>query len=388
MRILALATDAYGGYGGIARYNRDLAEALAARHDVGRVEILPRLAPRREPLPARVRQAAPRHGRARYALAAAAAVARLRPSVILNAHLYHAPLAARLAHASGAALVSVLHGSEIWSGVPPRLLAPLARSARVLCASRDTEARILALCPALEGRTAVTFNTVGDSFRPGDRAAARRRYGVEDTFTVLTVARLDPRPGPDGPGYKGHERIVRHLATLPVGRPVTYLVAGDGGDRARIERVAREAGVAARVRFLGKVPDAELPALYRAADLFALPSTGEGFGIVYLEAMASGVPAIGLAVGGAAEALGVHPHGIAAAPADFPAAFARAAASATTLDDNARARLAAAVRARYGPAAFRRRVDAALEGLPHTAPGRRSASAAQAYSGAPATVRP
>lgn len=366
MQIMALASDAFGGYGGVARYNRNLALCLTARDDVREFAILPRLAPEVEPLPPKVRQAPPCRARLRYALAAAAGVARRRPAILISANIYHTPLTRVLARPSGARMISVLHGIEVWKPLSGALLKALEASDTVFCASRDTEARILAQCPALEGRTSVTFNTVGGAFHPGDRAAARRRFGVEDAFVVLTVARLDTRKGADGRFYKGHDRVIPLLKDLPVGRPVVYLVAGIGGDRTRLEMVAREAGVADRVRFLGKVSDADLPALYRAADLFALPSTGEGFGIVFLEAMASGVPAIGLDVGGASDALSAHPLGMAVSAGDFAAGFRHAASAALRLGDEARTALGKAVHTRFGIPAFRARIDAAIEAL---APG-------------------
>jgi phosphatidyl-myo-inositol dimannoside synthase len=69
---------------------------------------------------------------------------------------------------------------------------------------------------------------------------------------------------------------------------------GEGDDRERFEKIAREIGVAERVRFLGAVDQQRLVAAYRMADLFVMPSTGEGFGIAFLQAMASGTPALGL----------------------------------------------------------------------------------------------
>lgn len=364
MKVFALATDAFGGYGGIARYNRDLVAALAARDDA--VTVLPRLAPEPEPTPSGVRQLAPRHGKVRYAATAAALVLRQRPDAIINAHIYHSPLSAALKRVSGAKMISVLHGTEIWTELPERLLKPLAASDVVLCVSHDTEARILAQCPQLQGRTAVTFNTVGDAFTPGGpeaRAAAREKFDLGEAFVVLTVARLDTRKGADGRFYKGHDRIIPLLADPPVDGPVLYLVAGIGDDRARLERVAQDAGVADRVRFLGKVADGDLPDLYRAADLFALPSTGEGFGIVYLEAMASGVPAIGLSIGGVPDALSVHPLGTAVAADAFAVAFKDAARAAMGLAAATRGALSAAVHNTFGQAAFRARVDQAIKRL-------------------------
>jgi phosphatidylinositol alpha-1,6-mannosyltransferase len=71
------------------------------------------------------------------------------------------------------------------------------------------------------------------------------------------------------------------------------VIAGDGDDRPRLMALARHVGAASHITFTGFVSDALLSAWYRRASLFAMPSRGEGFGLVYVEAMAHGVPCIG-----------------------------------------------------------------------------------------------
>ena len=93
--------------------------------------------------------------------------------------------------------------------------------------------------------------------------------------------------------YKGHDRVITALPSLVAERPnITYLIVGEGDDRTRLERLATQVGVSENVCFVGPVLHSELPDYYRLADVFVMPSTGEGFGIVFLEAMASGVPVI------------------------------------------------------------------------------------------------
>ena len=127
-----------------------------------------------------------------------------------------------------------------------------------------------------------------------------------------------------------------------------YVVIGEGDDRARLEMLAREAGVGERVRFLGAVGRQTLVEAYRMADLFVMPSTGEGFGIAFLEAMASGTPALGLAVAGARDALADGELGMAVTESELLSALARALERPKP---NGHA-LAAAVRARFGRERF------------------------------------
>ena len=303
MSMLALVTQAYGGRGGIAQYNRDLVEALGGQPSpVTSIEILPRLGNRDTASPsASVRQLPATRGRAAYAARAFYRALRQRPSVVFCGHLYMAPLAVSVARTVGARLVIQLHGVEIWDRPSAAQRRALEAAALVICVSRDTRARALAWAPIPPERAVVVSNTVSENFTPGDRAAARARFDVQDDeFVILSVGRLDIRER-----YKGQDRVINQLAQLsaPPGRRLCYLVAGDGNDRRRLEELARKNQVLDRVRFMGFVGRSCLPDLYRASDLFALPSTGEGFGIVFLEAMACGTPAIGLNAGGAADAL-------------------------------------------------------------------------------------
>lgn len=322
-RMLALMTDAFGGYGGIAQYNRDFLGAVSRSELFQSALVLPRVAPLPHgELPPSVKQVGAIRGRLAYAARALLAALRDRPTVIVNAHLFHGPLAQFLARLTGARLVSQLHGTEVWQPMSRLCRKALEASDLVLTVSRDTRARVLAQVRIAPEKVVVVNNTVGDVFCPGDRKRARQRLGLGDEFVILTVARLDERVDDQG-GYKGHERVIRQIPQLLAqGHSVTYLVAGLGPARERLERLADELGVGKNIRFLGMVSIDDLPDLYRAADLFALPSTGEGFGIAFLEAMACGTPAIGLAVGGAPDALGDGFLGICVSPEEFPEALA------------------------------------------------------------------
>lgn len=317
-RVLALVTDAFGGYGGIAQYNRDLISALAETSDSIAIEVLPRMAPGAlETMPRSVRQHPPVSGRVAYTISALACALRQRPTMVFNGHLYHGPLAHTIAKLTGAKLVSQLHGTEIWGDVSQKHRRPLEASSLVLTVSRDTRASLLNKADIVPEKVVVLNNTIGADFTPGDRTSARQRFGLTKELTILTVARLDAREG-----YKGHDKIIPLISQIASqGRQVCYLIAGIGDDRPRLERIAKDYGVERQVKFLGKVPREHLPDLYRASDLFALPSTGEGFGIAFLEAMACGTPAIGLAIGGSPDALKDGKLGDCLQAEDFAGAF-------------------------------------------------------------------
>lgn len=295
--VLALVTDAFGGRGGIAQYNRDFLAAIAPGVDL---RIVPRHAPDAATgLPEGATQAPPKAGRLAYALAATRETLRWRPLIVFCGHLYMAPLAALLARLVGARLIVQTHGIEAWPRPSTLVRWAVERADMVLAVSRYTRAQLLSWAALDPERVAVLPNTVSERFTPGDRNAARLRFGLGNERVLLTVGRLAASER-----YKGQDRVIGDLpALVAAGHDVRYLIAGDGDDRPRLEALAAQHGVDDRVRFLGAVTADALPDLYRAADVFVMPSTGEGFGIAYLEAMACGTPAVGLRVKGDADAL-------------------------------------------------------------------------------------
>ncbi|WP_461002121.1 glycosyltransferase [Streptomonospora sediminis] len=120
--------------------------------------------------------------------------------------------------------------------------------------------------------------------RPAERAAARERFGLPDRDTIAFVGRLDEE--------KRIDDLIRALARLVDRRDAQLALAGVGQREQELRRLAAELGVADRVHFLGFVPDADLPQVYVAADLFAIGSVAELQSIATLEAMSTGLPIV------------------------------------------------------------------------------------------------
>ena len=353
LRVLALVTDAWGAGGGIAQFNRDWIDAACAAGATVDVLAYGEARPDGAAMPPGARLLGARLGRAAFALHARRAAAS-RPGLVFCGHLHLAPVALLAARLARCPWWLQLHGIEAWARPGPLRRAAAAGADLLVAVSRCTRGRALAWWDGEPWRARVLPNTVDPMFAPGARdAALAARLGIDGSPVLLSVGRLAASEA-----YKGHDRILRALPALRSRWPgLQYVVAGDGDDRPRLAALAREVGVDARVRFLGAVAHADLPALYRLADAFAMPSTGEGFGIAFLEAMASGVPALGLAGDGSADALADGDLGLVVAESALVDGLARLLAG----DAPRGAALADAVRARFGRAAHAARVRVLLD---------------------------
>ena len=189
---------------------------------------------------------------------------------------------------------SVADGAKGWMfRAHEKLLLPwiLSRADKIFVSSRD-----YASSSALARQENVTqkidvhpFGVDLDLFHPGEEPAVRQELGVRaDMPLVLFVGGLDRAHA-----FKGLSVLLRALASL-ARYPWHAVVIGEGDLRAVYELDARERGLSDRVHFLGSVPDERLPVFYRASDVHCFPSTArsEAFGLVALEAAASGIPTI------------------------------------------------------------------------------------------------
>jgi phosphatidylinositol alpha-1,6-mannosyltransferase len=297
--------------GGIERYVSDLFQ----RSDVDAVAVAPdhpdadacdaglRYEVRRYPFPAALQSG--KRPLAAMAPVALAAALRHRPTVVFSDQVQTAAVGVPLARMLGVPHVVFAYGMELS---PLRLRRfkqwALDRSAAVVSISRFTSARLRDIYGVDDARITMVHPGVDvERFATLPRAAR----APDGAPVLLTVGRLDASQP-----YKGYDRAVRAVAALRDEFPaLTLLVAGRGDDQPRLEALASTLGVADRVRFLGFVPDAELPALYRRADVFLLPSGSpdvdalnvEGYGIVFAEAAASGVPSIAYRLGGVTDAV-------------------------------------------------------------------------------------
>ena len=164
----------------------------------------------------------------------------------------------------------------------------MARATHVLADSEATRRDLQNVWGVAEEKITVLYSGVHERFRPAGAdaiAAARVAYSLGNAPYVLAVGTVQPR--------KNYEMLVRAFRPVAEQLPHNLIIVGGKGwlDEGLPAEIRRQ-GLEGRVRSAGFVADADLPALYTAADLFVFPSLYEGFGLPLLEAMACGAPVL------------------------------------------------------------------------------------------------
>jgi glycosyltransferase involved in cell wall biosynthesis len=256
--------------------------------------------------------------------------------------------------------VVMSHGIEVWKPLASRRLRALQKASLLTAPSSYTARKMAGEQNIPESKIRRLPWPLSPDFiklaeHPGElplpRSFPRGRI-------ILTVGRWAARER-----YKGVDALIVAIARLRTAVPDVQLVAvGSGDDLSRLRSVAAEQQVADGVHFLEGLSQRELAACYAAAEIFALPSTGEGFGLVFLEAMAFGKPVVGADAGGIPDLIRDGSNGLLIPPND-PDALAQGL-SRLLQDEALRGKLgecgAAMVRREYEFDAFREALDQIL----------------------------
>lgn len=296
-RVLLLLPGAFSNYGGIEMYGRLLIRAfleLGLERDFevttlvlndDEADVDDRYLPKSAERPTCFRR-----GKAAFAVGALWRARLGRPDLVVFGHIHFARLARWLKVFSPESRIwCVVYGIDVWT--------PLSRSIRKGVTRID---RFLSISNYSREELAKNGDVPGDRIgllpcaidpvwqeRCVPWREERVRIGGE-TPTLLTVARLVASER-----YKGVDSVIRSLPNVLEAVPeVRYDVVGEGDDRRRLEALSQELGVAANVRFRGRLRPEELAAAYRDCTLFVMPSSHEGFGIVFLEAALFGKTSI------------------------------------------------------------------------------------------------
>jgi len=295
LRILMLLTDAFGSRGGIAQFNRDFITALSEQGDIEKVICLPRLMPydlhltltkvdyRKEAL----------RSRWKYFLACLKLVlGRETFDLVICGHINLLPFAYLIGWLTQKPIFLILFGSDAWT--PPRRRWPnaLYRTVRgCVSISQFTSDRFVRwsgissdkiyLLPCCVDLARFSSN--------GKPKAFIEKYRLQNKKVLLTVGRITKEER-----SKGFELVIKALPRLVKKiKNLVYLVVGEGDDVEYLKMLAGNLGVEQQVIFTGFIDEKEKPDIYHCADVYVMPSKGEGFGIVYLEALAAGLTIIG-----------------------------------------------------------------------------------------------
>jgi glycosyltransferase involved in cell wall biosynthesis len=303
---LMLLSDGFGGFGGIAQFNKDFLLAIDQSGLVTRTLAFPRLIRENvgQELPESLvyfRRSA--SGKSDYFWQLMRGL-HLSSDIrlVICGHIHLLPLAVLAAKIKRARLALVIHGIEAWQPTPYRLANNLVGQIDSLVSvSRLSAERFCAWSGGDPKEAFILGNCVDlNRFVPMHRDAGLvARYGLEGHRVIMTLGRLANRER-----YKGFDEVIDVMPRLIKEIPsIKYLIAGDGDDKRRLQTKVAELGLQNYVVFAGKPSEEEKVAHYGLADAFVMPSSGEGFGIVLLEAGACGVPVVGSAVDGSREAL-------------------------------------------------------------------------------------
>ncbi len=188
----------------------------------------------------------------------------------------------------------VAHGIEVWRPFTLAERIALRGAEKIFCVSDYTRGELLKYCPLPAGRAVVLHNALAPSFEVSGGTPLATCPPV-----ILVVTRLTYSDR-----YKGVQHVIEAMPAIRAAVPGAILrIVGRGDDLPRLQTLRHKLGLTKAVEFLGFVPDRRLAVELRTCRLFALPSKKEGFGLVFLEAMAHGRPCLGARAGGIPEVI-------------------------------------------------------------------------------------
>ncbi|KAF3889669.1 MULTISPECIES: glycosyltransferase [Nostocales] len=225
-----------------------------------------------------------------------------RPNLIFSTHLNFSVAAYQLKQVTNIPYCTIAHGIEAWDIKSSSIKTALHHADLILAVSNYTRDRLLKEQNLDPHKVALLPNTFDASrFKPASKPAyllAQYKLTPQQPV-ILTVARLAK-----GEQYKGYDKVLQALPLIRKVIPdIHYIIIGKGDDRSRIEQIIAQLELQGCVTLAGFVPDEHLCDYYNLCDVYAMPSKGEGFGIVYLEALACGKPVLAGNQDGAIDAL-------------------------------------------------------------------------------------
>ncbi len=316
-KVLVLAPS-LKGIGGVQNYSGTFLDALREVSGDDRVKVVevPDEAASRPNGPPALRKSS----KARFLVSAVASAILWRPDLIICAHIGVAPAGRLIKRLTGIPYWVVLYGIEVWGELTTAKSAALRAAARLVAITRFTLEATIKRHALGETPSVILPPTLPKQLLSPPKT---HENGSEESRPpiVLTVGRIA-----SSEKYKGHDVMLEAWPSVLRRVPdAKYWIVGDGDDRQRLELRAHELGIAGSLHFAGSVSPEELAVCYDRCCVFAMPARteldgpvprGEGFGIVFLEAMARGKPVVGPRMGAPAEFIGSGVHGLLVDPSN------------------------------------------------------------------------
>lgn len=284
--ILYLVPDLIGPPGGIARYCRLVCQALH-QADVHLIVIaLSDNSSSRTQVEASLAGVSyiPCAGNRRlFVYQAIKSALHYHPTFVFIGHINFGPIGLLIRCLTKAAFITFLYGIEVWQPLNTIRHLALKNAERLISISNYTVARAAGANSISLEKVRILHNCITPELQK------HRTTSSCSSLSILTVARISLSEQ-----YKGHDFTIQALPRILEEYPaLIYNIVGDGDGRPELERLAKQLGVAHAIRFHGVVSDEKLTHFYDEAAIFVMPSRAEGFGFVFIEAMACGVPVIG-----------------------------------------------------------------------------------------------
>lgn len=305
MKILVLLGDGFGGSGGISKFNIDLLTALSSYDKITEVVAIPRIINNDSYfLPKKLSYLTEgKNNKIRFIKAFIKLLMNNKLfDLIICGHLNLVPLGFIASKIYNKPFITIIHGMESWQPHNNPLINYLVtRVDHFISVSEFTKDMFISWSNVNEKHFYILPNSV-DIDRYGifkKNEALLEKYHLSGKKVLMTLSRLD-----SSERYKGIDEILEILPELITKMPkLSYLIVGEGSDRSRLEKKASSLNIGDHVVFTGYILESSKADHYSLADVFVMPGRGEGFGIVYLEALASGLPVIGSKLDGSREAL-------------------------------------------------------------------------------------
>lgn len=295
-RVLFLVPDLFVASGGIARYCRLVCKALSESPEISQLDVIALndsvdQQPDSRYLSTTHSTYHPAGGNKAWLMSKLTLMLRQDYDIFLSGHVHLTPLLYVYRHFSlRSALLSLVYGVDVWGRLPWFRRVPLINSDVIMAISQFTQSQMIRSNCVNPAKTRILHNCLDPYLMP-----EQRENGVADSApklvqspSLLTVSRLSKYDR-----HKGHVEILKALSYVRQQIPgMHYYVVGQGTLVSELQKLSSELGLDSVVHFLGFVDETVLRLLYDQSDVFVMPSRKEGFGFVFLEAMAYGKPVI------------------------------------------------------------------------------------------------